>query len=135
MQKPIDDLPSILRSFSFFRKVLARYQSEDFLSELCKAVDLLSVPSGQILVELGEKKETFFGVVEGRLKVCLPENNESSPSRLRGKGDSIGEADTEFEISGKPSEYRVVAFGDCVLLKIERKTFKKILCKAHLSIH
>jgi hypothetical protein len=29
----------------------------------------------------------------------------------------------------------VVAFGDCVLLKIERKTFKKILCKAHLSIH
>ena len=89
---------------------------------LSRSTTRLVFPPGVTVMQVGEGADTFYVVVDGKLKV---ENSEAATKANRLKpGDSWGE---EVLTESTPSKAKLVAEEETVLLGITRKVFATVI--------
>jgi lysophospholipid hydrolase len=115
-----------IRVFGFFDKPL-------FL-ELCKSLEFVNVPKGQLLFYIGDPDDSIFIVQSGRLQVSI---TESDGTELILKEVSVGESIASMlsvmdVLTGHLAPFKTVsakAIEDSIILRLQVELFKQMLEK------
>jgi lysophospholipid hydrolase len=115
-----------IRVFGFFDKPL-------FL-ELCKNLEFVNVPKGQLLFYIGDPDDSIFIVQSGRLQVSI---TESDGTELILKEVSVGESIASMlsvmdVLTGHLAPFKTVsakAIEDSVIIRLQVELFKQMLEK------
>ncbi len=101
--------------------------SEELLREMQGELELITIPSGAIIMEVGDEPDALYMVIGGRLRVVSPrvEGEKRYQVDIR-RGQSVGETGL---ITGEKRNATVFALRDTLLARLSRASFKKLLQK------
>lgn len=103
------------------------------LKELAKGAEWLELPSGRSLFQRGDVSDAVYLLVNGRLRVCEPDDSGSG-ERLLGevsRGEAVGELSV---ITGEARSANVYAVRDSGLLRVSKQAFDRLLEKYPASM-
>jgi len=106
--------------------------SSDALDEIVEAMELLHLASGEVLFRAGDRSDSLYVVLHGRLRESVSgRDGRESVVREAGRGESIGEYAL---ITGKPRSATVQAVRDTVLARLSRDSFLRLAEKYPTTI-
>lgn len=113
-----------VRIFGFYEKPL-------FL-ELCKMLQTMQIPSGQMLFSIGDPDDSIYVVQSGRLTVFVTESDGRELHLKKvNEGESIASLLSIMDVlTGHPAQYKTVsakALEDCSVLRLPVEAFKVLL--------
>lgn len=84
--KDIEALATATRHVRFFQELIEKEKSNHLHLECCKKLSYLEVPSGNFVFHKGDVGTAMYIVIEGEVRVMLPQNPDPAPSES-GSGD------------------------------------------------
>lgn len=106
---------------------LLQNTDEPIVQDLLNILEIVLLPSSEILVREGEDSDALYIVINGRLRVVrnTEDGNESVLLEL-GRGETVGEAGL---ITGEKRSATVYAVRDTVLARLSKAAFNQLLAK------
>ena len=123
----IDRQSTILRASHLFTGL-----SRDALDEIVEAMELLHLASGELLFRTGDRSDSLYVVLHGRLRESVTgSDGRDSLVREAGRGENVGEYAL---LTGKPWSATVQAVRDTVLARLSREAFLRLAEKYPTTI-
>ena len=108
----------LLQNFPFFRNI-----DRTDLNDVIKLFNRRKYAKDEIIIRRGDRGDNFYVVIAGRVKVL---NDAALPIASLTVGDVFGEMSL---LSNEDASATVQASGNCEILYIDNRKFKKILSK------
>ena len=123
----IDRQSAVLRSANLFAGL-----SRDALDEIVEAMELLHLASGELLFRAGDRSDSLYVVLHGRLRESVTgSDGRDSIIREAGRGENVGEYAV---LTGKPWSATVQAVRDTVVARLSRESFLRLAEKYPTTI-
>ncbi|MGE5244833.1 MAG: cyclic nucleotide-binding domain-containing protein [Betaproteobacteria bacterium] len=121
---PSGDATDTLRAVDLFEQL-----PDPILADLARAMDIVAVPSGDVLIRQGELSDSLYVVASGSLRLSMKGPHEAWIGEC-GPGEIVGEV---AFLMGQPRSATVVARTDASVLRLSRRSYDEIARK-HPSI-
>jgi CRP-like cAMP-binding protein/predicted acylesterase/phospholipase RssA len=118
------DATEALRAADLFKEL-----PDPILADLARAMDIVAVPSGDVLIRQGDLSDSLYVVASGYLRLSMKGQREASIGEC-GPGEIVGEV---AFLMGQPRSATVVARTDVSVLRLSRPSYDEI-ARQHPSI-
>jgi len=98
--------------------------------EILASLEEVSVLEGQKIIAIGEEADSCYFIKKGKVQVCQNIDDEYLTVAYLGRGDFFGE---EGLLKDSPRNADVIMLEDCVLMRLVKKDFDRLLKKPTLQ--